>query len=74
MLHSFSPLDFSWTLQETLLSQQAETTLRDLQTPETNERIDQSIVAFLALVSPHFDSKEAHLCLEYLIRHYKVNV
>ncbi|CAM9275172.1 unnamed protein product, partial [Sphacelaria rigidula] len=58
--------------QETLLSQQAETTLRDLQTPETNERIDQSIVAFLALVSPHFDSKEAHLCLEYLIRHYKI--
>ncbi|CAM9429332.1 unnamed protein product, partial [Hapterophycus canaliculatus] len=26
----------------------------------------------LALLSPHFCSREAHFCLEYLIRHYKV--
>lgn len=46
--------------------------MRDLQTKESNDRIDQSISAFLALLSPHFSSREAHFCLEYLIRHYKV--
>eukprot|EP00752_Nemacystus_decipiens_P002133 g2034.t1 len=63
--------DFS-PFQDTLFSEEAEGTLRDLQTKEANDRIDQSISAFLALLSPHFSSREAHFCLEYLIRHYKV--
>lgn len=58
--------------QDTLFSKEAERTLRDLQTKESNDSIDQSISAFLALLSPHFSSREAHFCLEYLIRHYKV--
>lgn len=60
------------TRQLTLFSKEAEGTLRDLQTKEANERIDKSVEAFLALLSPHFCSREAHFCLEYLIRHYKV--
>ncbi|CAM9545090.1 unnamed protein product [Scytosiphon promiscuus] len=63
--------DFS-PFQLTLFSKEAEGTLRDLQTKEANERIDKSVEAFLALLSPHFCSREAHFCLEYLIRHYKV--
>ncbi|CBJ49062.1 conserved unknown protein [Ectocarpus siliculosus] len=63
--------DFS-PFQDTLFSKEAEGTLRDLQTKESNDRIDKSISAFLALLSPHFACREAHFCLEYLIRHYKV--
>ncbi|CAM9542558.1 unnamed protein product, partial [Ectocarpus sp. 12 AP-2014] len=63
--------DFS-PFQDTLFSKEAEGTLRDLQTKESNDRIDKSISAFLALLSPHFSCREAHFCLEYLIRHYKV--
>ncbi|CAM9175365.1 unnamed protein product [Ectocarpus sp. 12 AP-2014] len=63
--------DFS-PFQDTLFSKEAEGTLRDLQTKEANDRIDKSISAFLALLSPHFSCREAHFCLEYLIRHYKV--
>eukprot|EP00903_Cladosiphon_okamuranus_P012984 g12116.t2 len=63
--------DFS-PFQATLFSKEAEGTLRDLQTKESNDRIDRSVSAFLALLSPHFSSREAHFCLEYLIRHYKV--
>ncbi|CAN0046977.1 unnamed protein product, partial [Laminaria digitata] len=59
------------TWQGTLFSKEAEGTVRDLQTKESNERIDKSITSFLALLSPHFSSREAHFCLEYLVRHYK---
>ncbi|CAM9117936.1 unnamed protein product [Choristocarpus tenellus] len=64
--HLFSPY------KDTLFSKESEGTLRELQTRDDNKKIDASLEAFLRLLSPHFASREAHLVMEYLVRHYKV--
>ena len=45
---------------------------RELHTPEENARLDDSIAAFLRLLSPHFPHHAAHQVLEFLLRRYAI--
>jgi U3 small nucleolar RNA-associated protein 10 len=56
--------------QETLFAAGSKEINRELQTAEVNKRLDESIEAFLALLSPYFLLKATHKVLEYLIRRY----
>ena len=40
---------------------------------QSNDKLDQSIAAFLRLLSPHFLLGAAHKVLEYFIRRYQVH-
>lgn len=57
--------------EATLFSPSAKELSRELQTKEANERLDESINTFLALLAPYFLEKHAHKVLEYLIRRYE---
>lgn len=48
-------------------------THRSMLTKTQNDSLDESLRVFLRLLSPHFLSKPAHKCLEWLIRRYRVN-
>lgn len=54
----------------TLFSPASKEVSRELQTKEVNKRLDESIEAFLLLLSPFFLHKSAHKVIEYLIRKY----
>jgi U3 small nucleolar RNA-associated protein 10 len=57
--------------EDSLFNNSSKTVERELQTREVNKRIDNSVNAFLQLLSPYFLLRSAHKALEYLIRRYR---
>eukprot|EP01116_Phalansterium_solitarium_P009960 TRINITY_DN242_c8_g1_i1.p1 TRINITY_DN242_c8_g1~~TRINITY_DN242_c8_g1_i1.p1 ORF type:complete len:1258 (+),score=531.04 TRINITY_DN242_c8_g1_i1:47-3775(+) len=59
--------------EQTLFGHDGKNVERLLQTNEVNKRLDESVAAFLRLLSPFFLLRPAHKALEYLIRRYRIN-
>eukprot|EP01087_Luapelamoeba_hula_P012601 TRINITY_DN3518_c1_g1_i1.p1 TRINITY_DN3518_c1_g1~~TRINITY_DN3518_c1_g1_i1.p1 ORF type:complete len:2391 (+),score=459.57 TRINITY_DN3518_c1_g1_i1:152-7324(+) len=58
----------------TLFDPSAKSLAREMQTRETNESIDASVLSFMRLLTPYFLHECAHKAIEYLLRRYRVSV
>ena len=60
------------TFRSTLLSDDSQSLVRELQTREANQQLDATMIKCLRLLSPFADQEAAIQVIEYLIRKYQV--
>ena len=59
------------SFESTLFSTSAVEFDRDLQSPEVNTQLDDSLNAFFRELSPHYLLKGAHKAMEFLVRRFR---